>query len=186
MIPNAIRLPERIKNAMDMLLPGLDADDVTFEVGLPALRAGTVCTPPAALERIGSSLPGRIVIHPTAWEPGTAAGVALIAHEMYHQRQFLSTPDFMEQYDREKRRVEARGLPPWENRFERPAYEFEAQVYRRALHDGLAEGSWVPLLVEKGLASEARRPGRFPAGAVAAGLAFGVVVIAGLRGANRG
>ena len=104
-----------------------------------------------------------------------------------HQRQFQEIPDFMEQYDREKRYIESHGLPPWENKFERPAYEFEAQVYRRALGEGLAEGSWVPLLVEKGIASEARSGRPFPAGAVAAGVAFvGVVVIAGLRGASRG
>jgi len=81
------------------------------------------------LVKIGSNpKDGVIVLHPDFYTPGTATGEALRAHELYHiwQRSFI--PNFPEEFAQLARETEAAGLDPWENPYEKPAYEFEQQV----------------------------------------------------------
>ena len=87
--------------------------------------------------KIGSNPePGLIVLHPNFYKPGTATGEALRAHELYHiwQRSFI--PDFPEMFAELAKQTEKAGLDPWENPYEKPAYEFEQQVKAYLLSKG--------------------------------------------------
>jgi hypothetical protein len=89
------------------------------------------------LVKIGSNPePGLIVLHPNFYKPGTATGEALRAHELYHiwQRSFI--PDFPEMFAELAKQTEKAGLDPWENPYEKPAYEFEQQVEAYLLKKG--------------------------------------------------
>lgn len=66
-----------------------------------------------------------IVLHPDYYKEGTASGEALRGHEMVHVQQREEIPDFERLFHEEAVRIEALGLKPWENKFERPAYEAE-------------------------------------------------------------
>lgn len=134
---------------------GIDISGIQLQVGVPSFRLTQEMSAsvvyPGALQQVGSSLPNLIIISPEAFEPGTASGIALLAHEYFHQAQFQTIPDFMSLYQTEAARVEREGLKPYENIFEWPAYELEAQVYVEALAQGYPAGSWKPLLVQEGI-----------------------------------
>lgn len=151
---------EDVLDFIDSILPGPLPEGINISVGMPAM-VSSHCTP-MALRRAASSRPGQIVIHRDFFETDTAAGIALIAHEVYHQIQFARNPDLLDFYAEEEARVEALGLPPYENVFEKPAYLFEAQVYREALAQGFPKGTHLPLLIEEGLAGYANGSGRMP------------------------
>ena len=90
--------------------------------------------------KIGSNPePGIIVLHPDFYTPGTATGEALRAHELFHiwQRSFI--PDFPERIAELARKTEAAGLDPWENPYEKPAYEFEQRVKAYLVTKGLPD-----------------------------------------------
>mgnify|MGYP001566536987 CR=1 FL=1 len=165
------------------LLPRVDSP-VNIHMGMPALRARALCTP-YALQRAASSQPGEIILHPSFYEPGTAAGISLLGHEMWHQWQFQQTPDLLDHYAKEESQVKAQGLPPYANKYEGDAYQFEAEVYRAAIAAGYPPGNHVPLLIDVGLASE--RPGAailaspfVLAFATGMGIAAGRIILGGL------
>ena len=78
----------------------------------------------------------------------TAAGLALWAHELVHQDQERSAPDFMKAYNREERRRRMAGQDIMGNVFEAQAYREEARVYYALIARGFPKGNWVPLGVE--------------------------------------
>lgn len=89
------------------------------------------------LTKIGSNPgPRDIELHPDYYQRCTATGEALRAHEYFHVWQRSVVPDFDQAFTREAIRTENLGLPPWENGFERPAYQFEQQVKERLLERG--------------------------------------------------
>ena len=110
----------------------------------PASVASAV---PASLRIVGLSEPGVITLDPQfAEDLSTAAGLSLLAHEMEHQEQFATIPDFERRYDQ----VEAMTPRdrPWENIFELPAYQREREVYCGLVAIGYPEGAWVPMGVQ--------------------------------------
>jgi hypothetical protein len=89
---------------------------------------------PNALVKIGSNPePGVIVLHPEYYDPTTASGQALRAHELYHIGQRQLDPDFAQKFASAAEVTERRGLPPWENPYEKPAYEFEKAVKKHLM-----------------------------------------------------
>ena len=71
---------------------------------------------------------GLILIAREFFNPDTAEGLALIGHELVHQQQFEEMPDFLARYqDAEASRL-AEQLPFWQNVFELPAYQRQAEM----------------------------------------------------------
>ena len=68
------------------------------------------------------------MLHPGFYKPGTATGEALRAHELFHILQRSEDPGFAEKFSKATKQTERAGLEPWENPYERPAYEFEQAV----------------------------------------------------------
>jgi len=135
------------------LIPPLE-ESVQVRIGIPAYARRTSTTCPLALERAASSLPGNVTVHPKYSDMDTAAGIALLAHELVHQGQFETMPDFDAEYEAESRYVDEWGLPPYENALERPAYEREVEAYLAALEAGYPPGEHTPLLIHDGVAAE--------------------------------
>ena len=78
-------------------------------------------------------------MHPDFYHPGTATGEALRAHELYHIWQRSVYPDFANKFATAARVTEESGLEPWENPYEKPAYEFEQQVKAHLLSKGFRD-----------------------------------------------
>ena len=80
-----------------------------------------------------------IVLHPDFYKPETATGEALRAHELYHVWQRSIDPDFANKFARVADEIEAAGKQPWDNPYEKPAYEFEESVKQYLLRQGYKE-----------------------------------------------
>lgn len=146
----------RIDDAWRFLRPYFDDlnpdQDILIRSGRPAVvMAEDSCTP-MALQRAASARPGVITVHPSLFDLTTASGLSLLAHELEHQRQFQQDPRSLHDYAREQRRIEQQNLPPWENKYERPAYEVEADVYEQAMAAGYPPGKHRPLLLSEAAA----------------------------------
>lgn len=163
------------------MLPQVDRT-VEFNIGIPSHARRRAKTSLLVLERAASSLPGRVTLHPKYSDLDTAAGIALVAHELLHQQQFETIQDFEVEYAAEDQRVRQHGLPPYENLFERPAYELEAEAYLAALDQGYPAGDYTPLLIQDGMASESFT--HHLSSGLALGLGIGIA--AGLLGLLRG
>ncbi len=145
-----MRIPPHLREVLERFLPPGTPWDVEIVRGVPARGPSTFAALPMAggLTRIGSARDGVITIHPEFWAPETAAGIALWAHEFYHQHQIAHVPNFWDRYEAEEITVERLGLDPWDNPFEEPAYQLEAEVYRALVADGWDPGGWVPVGVQ--------------------------------------
>ena len=141
-------------------MPGLYAstqDDPLYKIVPDWILEGTVtqirvpervecrtCEAPSPsanrLVKIGANPePGLIVLHPDFYHPRTATGEALRAHELYHVWQREVYPDFEKRFLEAAQATEDAGLDPWENPFEKPAYEFEEKVKDHLRARGYAE-----------------------------------------------
>jgi len=79
------------------------------------------------------------VLHPNFYTPGTATGEALRAHELYHVWQRSTDPDFANKFAETAKAIEDAGQDPWDNPYEKPAYEFEEAVKQHLLNKGLPD-----------------------------------------------
>lgn len=158
-------VPETVREALDhKVSPGVSWDEVSIHVGrlptglaqAPHAMAPRNIIPVAGafarqpLKTVGMTIGRDIYLAPTHADFNTAAGLALVAHEMVHVAQGERVPAFEEVYE-----AAAMGTPPdkpWLNPYERPAYVEEARVYRHLLAEGYPPGDWVPLGVQVGLA----------------------------------
>ena len=125
------------------LIPDWILNNTRTEVTVPERVCVTCDGPsdgydgPSALVKIGSNPDrGVIQLHPDYYTPQTAGGEALRAHELYHVWQREVYPNFEQDFLQAAIDTEKAGLPPWENPFEKPAYEFEAQVRDHLLEQG--------------------------------------------------
>lgn len=159
--PDKVRLGHLLDQLQDYLPSPVDLSLIDLTVGIPVHRFSTFClvcsfvpelpsndayVVAAEYRRVGASVPGNITIHPDFFDLNTASGVALIAHEMYHQWQLQYDQSIFDDYQYEEQRRLSQGLPPWANRFEYPAYVFEAVFYELARRSGLPSGDHQPLL----------------------------------------
>ncbi len=115
-------------------------------LGPAAVMAVTLPRAVRALKAIGRSLAGVVFLHPDFGNLDTAAGIALLGHEMVHQNQYVDVPNFEQVYG-----VENRNTPPdmpWLNRFEEAAYMKEREIYCQLVSEGVPKGNWMPLGVQ--------------------------------------
>ncbi|MFH1141269.1 MAG: hypothetical protein V1724_06350 [Chloroflexota bacterium] len=123
-------LPQDIRDALRGLYPDSVLDNTQLEVTVPRLTGFMVFTliAPQKWLAIGSApSPGLIRIHPSYYAPKTATGLALIGHELCHQVQWQTVPNFLAAYTAEEERNIA-GHPPWSNRFEAECYASEQRA----------------------------------------------------------
>jgi hypothetical protein len=97
----------------------------------------------AGLKAVGATIGETIYIDPDFADWKTASGLALLAHERLHVEQARTIPNFDELYA--KAQVGVNPQRPWDNVYERVAYERECQVYYDLIADGFPPGNWVPL-----------------------------------------
>ena len=95
------------------------------------------------LRAVGATVGETIYIDPDFADWNTASGLALLAHERLHVEQKRTIPRFEELYAEAQEGV-SRGRP-WDNPYERLAYERECAVYYRLIAEGVPPGNWVPL-----------------------------------------
>lgn len=81
------------------------------------------------------------------WEPGTAASMALLGHELCHLAQFRSLGEGVRAFEIWDRMVEKGVLQPWEHPLEAPCYRLEAHIYRTLVAEGWPPGRFKPLFV---------------------------------------
>ena len=123
------------------IVPDWILEGTVTQIRVPERVLCVTCTGlhPSAnrLVKIGSNPePGGIVLHPDYYTPRTATGEALRAHELYHVWQREVYPNFEERFLQAALETEQAGLDPWENPFEKPAYEFEEKVKEHLLARG--------------------------------------------------
>jgi hypothetical protein len=97
----------------------------------------------SALRAVGATIGETIYIDPDFADWNTASGLALLAHERLHVEQKRTIPGFDELYAEAQAGVDPGR--PWDNPYERVAYERECQVYYDLIAEGLPRGSWTPL-----------------------------------------
>ena len=150
-------VPDRARQVLEPLMgPNIPWNDITVHVGrLP--QASLV--PHALLPRSVMAVTAKglaralmtvgMTIHREIWlarghdDFESAAGLALLAHELVHVGQFEEDPAFAEKYDVAARQTDP--LRPWENPYEAEAYEEERRIYCRLVADGRPKGRWTPL-----------------------------------------
>lgn len=84
--PPRVPLPERVRNVLRSLYPGLDLDAVSFHLGLPhflSLAGNVAITLPALLAPRRT----RVYVDPRHWHPESVEGLGTLAHEAYHALQ---------------------------------------------------------------------------------------------------
>lgn len=150
-------VPERVRRMLEPLMgPGIPWNDITIHVG--RLPQGTLA-PQALLPRAVMAVTARglgrslqtvgMTIHRDIWlarghdDFESAAGLALLAHELVHVRQFDADPLFADKYDAAARQTPAD--KPWLNPYEMAAYSEELRIYCLLLAEGRPKGRWVPL-----------------------------------------
>lgn len=150
-------VPERARQVLEPLMgQGIPWDDVTVHVGrLPEASLVPQALLPRAVQAVTAEEPARslmtvgMTIHRDIWlarghdDFESAAGLALLAHELVHVFQFEQDPAFAEKYDAAARRTPRDR--PWENPYEAQAYEEEARIYCRLVAEGHPKGRWTPL-----------------------------------------
>ena len=150
-------VPERARQVLEPLMgQGIPWNDITVHVGrLPqaslaphalvprAVMAVSLKEPARSLQTVGMTIDREIWLARGHDDFDSAAGLALLAHELKHVQQFEEDADFAANYD-----AAAQQTPrdrPWENPYEAQAYEEEQRIYCRLVADGLPRGRWVPL-----------------------------------------
>jgi len=129
-ISSAVRLPEaRVPSS------------TTFRV-----RSVVSVTTTDRLETAAKSFRGQIVLGRRFHQEDTAAGLALIGHELVHQEQYAQDPNFEANYDAAYWNTHPER--PWENPYEYPAYEVERRIFCDLLAQGYPPGDWVPLGID--------------------------------------
>lgn len=150
-------VPERARQILEPLMgPGIPWDDITVHIGrLPtatlvpsalvprAVKAVTAQEPARSLQTVGVTIDRDIWLARGHADFESAAGLALLGHELVHVRQFEQDPTFPEKYDAAARRTPQDR--PWENPYEGAAYEEERRIFCDLVARGYSRGRWVPL-----------------------------------------
>ena len=150
-------VPEQARQVLEPLMgPGIPWDDVTVHVGrLPnvalvphalaprRVQAVTAVEPYRSLKTVGMTIHRDIWLAKGHADFQSAAGLALLAHELVHVGQFEGDPAFAENYDVAAQQTDS--SRPWENPYEAQAYAEEQRVYCTLMAQGYPKGRWVPL-----------------------------------------
>lgn len=143
-------IPPDLRQSIARFLPQDQPWDFEITIGTPHSYLSTFLALGDSWHPIGSSERGMVIIHPGFYED-TAAGLALMVHEAYHQWQIANIPALLERNAVEEQKRQLLRLPPYSNPFEYPAYLLECKVYRTLVAEGKEPGSFVPLGVQVGL-----------------------------------
>jgi hypothetical protein len=95
---------------------------------------------------MGTTIGGTVYLNMSEKDLGTAAGLALATHELYHVHQMRTVPNFDELY--QDYADQTPPDKPWLNPLELPAYQVEAREYCRLVAEGVPPGRWTPLGVD--------------------------------------
>ena len=152
-----VAVPEEVRRAIEPFVPGLPWEDIELHFQrVPQALSPTalvlVAPPdmPAALFAAAMAIGTDVYIDPTFVDFQSAAGVALVVHEMVHVAQYLANPDsFLAEYNRANQDVP--DGQPWLNPYEWEAYSTETVAYCAMVASGVPPGSWVPTGLALGL-----------------------------------
>jgi hypothetical protein len=153
MLPLA-RLTDNVRQAVAPFISGVNLGDIdVFVQPLPFAHAPAVFViplyMPSALMAVAMTIGNDIFIMPDYADFESAAGLALLVHELRHAEQYAADPNFLIRYN-EAERATPRDKP-WLNPFEFEAYCLEAQAFRAFLQQGMPYGEWTPMGVTLGL-----------------------------------
>lgn len=145
-----VAISDDLRRMIEPFVPGLPWQDIELHFQrIPQARAPVVVVVwpavyPAALRTAALAIGTDIYIDPEFGDFETAAGMALLVHELVHVEQYLATPNFLAEYNRVNE-----GVPedqPWINPFEWEAYRIECQAYDYFIQSELyPAGAWQPL-----------------------------------------
>lgn len=133
---------------LDDLLPDIPFDVEIIIGDVPEVEVEISCH---ALVKAATALPGRIIIDRQFYEPGTASFLALVGHELWHEHQYATIPNFIQVYTEAERERRESNLGIMANVYEAEAYHVELEVFQAALQEGYPEGSYTPLLVGRAI-----------------------------------
>lgn len=113
--------------------------------------------PGSRLGELGQFIPGEGIVVRRR-ELGTAAGMALLAHEAKHAldaQQYPGGPrQFVKEYNRLEGLRQRQGLPVWMHPMELANYVLECRVYHTLVAEGWPPGEWLPLGVAENLCGD--------------------------------
>lgn len=110
--------------------------------------------PGSRLGELGHFIPGEGIVVRRS-ELGSAAGMALLAHEAQHALDAEQYPggsrEFVKEYNRLEALRQRQGLPVWMHPMEYPSYCLESRVWHTLVAEGWPPGEWLPLGVSEDL-----------------------------------
>lgn len=118
-----------------------------------AMQALTLKGAARALQTAGVTIKRHVILDPNFGKLDTAAGMALLGHEILHVQQGETIPNFEELYDQAAQQTDPDR--PWENPYEAPAYALECRIWHSLVAQGWPPGAWKPMGVTLGLCSGA-------------------------------
>lgn len=151
-------VPSDVQQLLSPFLPGgipWEKVTITYEPLLetvashPRTLATVLTARGRRLRTVGRSLGTSIQLDPDFGDLNTAAGLALLAHELRHQHQIATIPNFSDVYADEEWKTPPNR--PWENPYEREAYRTECVAWHALVDAGWPPGDWLPLGVQVGL-----------------------------------
>jgi len=143
--------PELRRQLSSWTPPGFAWEGVELVIGLPMASSMLPASyraawPHQGLITAGMAIGETIYLNPDFADFTTAAGQALLLHELIHVSQSQAISNFLELYSEE-----ASHTPedqPWLNPFEYEAYLIEAEYYCELVAQGVPPGNWEPLGVQ--------------------------------------
>jgi len=146
--------PELQRQFSSWTPPGFSWDGVELNIGLPmsasmlpvSYRAYLTGLFPRGLVTAGMTIGETIYLNPAYADFTTAAGQALLLHELVHVWQAQTIPNFLEVYSQAA--LQTPEEQPWLNPFECEAYLLEAEFYCDLVSHGVPSGHWEPLGVQ--------------------------------------
>lgn len=152
-------VPEPLRSDLARFVPPtIRWNDIEIVIGLPRglsahlpaamvkRNVAYVTEARGAMETIGATMDHTVFLNPDYADFDTASGRALLVHELWHVHQNETVPNFEAIYAAEARKTPSDR--PWENIFERDAYEVEKDAYCAMVNEGWPPGRWTPLGVQ--------------------------------------
>ena len=156
-----MRIPIDMRRELEPFLRGRSLDWDSIEVDLVAMsyvymefpvphalvkRSVMLVTAEGSargLKPVGMTIAQHIFLDKDHADFDTAAGLALLVHELVHVDQWKTDPNFDRHY--QQMAAQTPDDTPWGNPYEREAYLAERQAYCGYVAMGVPKGRWTPL-----------------------------------------